>query len=95
MIGLFVARCASSLLPLPRSLQLLNPRLQPHDPLRLRLAVRLVRGNQFIVDPHEVFNLSDTDPVVVVVSRSDATEWENIIDFPSERRDADGVPPEV
>lgn len=43
--------------------------------------------------PHEVFNLSDTDPVVVVVARSDATEWENIIDSPSDRRDADGVPP--
>ena len=42
--------------------------------------------------PHEVFNLSDTDPVVVVVARSDATEWENIIDSPSDRRDADGVP---
>ncbi len=29
--------------------------------------------------PHEVFNLSDTDPVVAVVARSDASEWENII----------------
>ena len=35
--------------------------------------------------PHEVFNLSDTDPVVAVVARSDATEWENII--PYERPD--------
>ena len=43
--------------------------------------------------PHEVFNLSDSDPVVVVVSRSDASEWDNIIDCPSDRRDADGVPP--
>jgi uncharacterized RmlC-like cupin family protein len=43
--------------------------------------------------PHEVFNLSETDPVVVVVARSDATEWENIIDFPSAQRDVDGVPP--
>ena len=28
--------------------------------------------------PHEVFNLSDTEPVVAVVARSDAGEWENI-----------------
>jgi uncharacterized RmlC-like cupin family protein len=31
--------------------------------------------------PHEVFNLSDTDPVVAVVARSDAAEWENIINY--------------
>jgi uncharacterized RmlC-like cupin family protein len=31
--------------------------------------------------PHEVFNLSDTDPVVAVVARSDASEWENIVNF--------------
>ena len=31
--------------------------------------------------PHEVFNMSDTEPVVAVVARSDASEWENIIDY--------------
>jgi len=31
--------------------------------------------------PHEVFNLSKTDPVVAVVARSDASEWENIVNF--------------
>jgi len=31
--------------------------------------------------PHEVFNLSDTEPVVAVVARSDAAEWENIIPY--------------
>ena len=31
--------------------------------------------------PHEVFNMSDTDPVVAVVARSDANEWENIVNF--------------
>jgi uncharacterized RmlC-like cupin family protein len=36
--------------------------------------------------PHEVINLSDTEPVVAVVARSDASEWESIIDFPSKRR---------
>jgi len=36
--------------------------------------------------PHEVINLSDTEPVIAVVARSAATEWENIVDYPSERR---------
>ncbi|MCH8242427.1 MAG: cupin domain-containing protein [Planctomycetes bacterium] len=31
--------------------------------------------------PHEVFNMSDSEPVVAVVARSDATEWENIIPY--------------
>jgi uncharacterized RmlC-like cupin family protein len=31
--------------------------------------------------PHEVFNLSDTDPVVAVVARSDADEWQNIVAY--------------
>ena len=34
--------------------------------------------------PHEVRNLSETEPVVAVVARSDASEWEHII--PYERR---------
>jgi uncharacterized RmlC-like cupin family protein len=31
--------------------------------------------------PHEVFNLSDAEPVVAVVARSDASEWENIVPY--------------
>jgi uncharacterized RmlC-like cupin family protein len=31
--------------------------------------------------PHEVFNLSETEPVVAVVARSDADEWQNIIPY--------------
>jgi uncharacterized RmlC-like cupin family protein len=31
--------------------------------------------------PHEVFNMSDTEPVVAVVARSDPSEWENIIPY--------------
>jgi uncharacterized RmlC-like cupin family protein len=31
--------------------------------------------------PHEVFNLSDREPVVAVVARSDASEWENIVPY--------------
>lgn len=31
--------------------------------------------------PHEVFNMSDTEPVVAVVARSDASEWAHIVDY--------------
>lgn len=36
--------------------------------------------------PHEVYNLSDSEPVVAVVARSDAGEWEHIVDYPSTHR---------
>lgn len=39
--------------------------------------------------PHEVQNLSDSEPVVAVVARSDAREWEHIIDYESKRRPQD------
>ncbi len=35
--------------------------------------------------PHEVFNLSDEEPVVAVVARSDASEWENIVPYDKNR----------
>jgi len=31
--------------------------------------------------PHEVYNMSDTEPVVAVVARSSAAEWDNIIPY--------------
>jgi uncharacterized RmlC-like cupin family protein len=31
--------------------------------------------------PHEVFNLSDIEPVMAVVARSDADEWQNIVAY--------------
>ena len=31
--------------------------------------------------PHEVHNLSETEPVVAVVARSDAGEWEHIVPY--------------
>ena len=31
--------------------------------------------------PHEVFNMSQSEPVVAVVARSDAHEWQNIISY--------------
>ena len=36
--------------------------------------------------PHEVFNVSKTEPVVAVVARSDASEWEHITPFERPRR---------
>ncbi len=41
--------------------------------------------------PHEVFNLSDTEPVLAVVARSDAREWENIVDFKRPESGRDGA----
>jgi len=31
--------------------------------------------------PHEVFNVSSTEPVIAVVARSDASEWQNIVGY--------------
>jgi uncharacterized RmlC-like cupin family protein len=31
--------------------------------------------------PHEVYNLSDTDPVIAVVARSSADEWDRIVPY--------------
>ncbi|PYJ36880.1 MAG: hypothetical protein DME81_09005, partial [Verrucomicrobia bacterium] len=31
--------------------------------------------------PHEVFNMSDAEPVVAFVARSSADEWDNIIPY--------------
>lgn len=35
--------------------------------------------------PHEVYNLSDTEPVVAVVARSSADEWDQIIPYDRNR----------
>lgn len=32
--------------------------------------------------PHEVYNVSDSEPVVAVVARSDASEWAHIVTYP-------------
>ena len=50
----------------------------------LRQSVENQAGDFIFIEPgvpHEVFNLSDTEPVVAVVARSDASEWENIITY--------------
>lgn len=33
--------------------------------------------------PHEVYNMSDTEPVVAVVARSSADEWDKIVPYPT------------
>jgi uncharacterized RmlC-like cupin family protein len=41
-------------------------------------------GDMFYIEPglpHEVFNTSDTDWVHAVVSRSDPSEWQNIVPY--------------
>ena len=50
----------------------------------LKKAIENQAGDFIYIEPgvpHEVFNMSDTEPVVAVVARSDASEWENIINY--------------
>jgi uncharacterized RmlC-like cupin family protein len=57
----------------------------------LRKSVDNEAGDFIFIEPgipHEVINLSATEPVVAVVARSDASEWEHIIEVPSKRRPA-------
>ena len=55
----------------------------------LALSIENGAGDFIFIEPgvpHEVRNLSATEPVVAVVARSDASEWENIVDYPSPTR---------
>ncbi|HJR58659.1 MAG TPA: cupin domain-containing protein [Vicinamibacterales bacterium] len=55
----------------------------------LRFSVDHGAGDFIFIEPgvpHEVLNLSDTEPVVAVVARSSAAEWDDIIEYPSRRR---------
>jgi len=55
----------------------------------LRFTVDHQAGDFIFIEPgvpHEVLNLSDTTPVVAVVARSSAAEWDDIVDYPSQRR---------
>ncbi len=50
----------------------------------LRQVVENQAGDFIYIEPgvpHEVFNLSDSEPVVAVVARSDADEWQNIVPY--------------
>ena len=51
---------------------------------RLALSVENAAGDFIYIEPgvpHEVFNVSATEPVIAVVARSDASEWQNIVGY--------------
>ena len=61
----------------------------------LECAVENRAGDFIFIEPgvpHEVFNLSDTEPVVAVVARSDASEWEHIIPYQRPVSSSSGPP---
>ncbi|MBC7895481.1 MAG: cupin domain-containing protein [Cytophagaceae bacterium] len=48
----------------------------------LKLSIENTAGDFIYIEPdvpHEVFNVSDTEPVMAVVARSDASEWSHIV----------------
>jgi uncharacterized RmlC-like cupin family protein len=50
----------------------------------LRHVVENQAGDFIFIEPgvpHEVFNVSDTEPVVAVVARSDPSEWQHIVPY--------------
>lgn len=72
-------------------LYILEGRVRHEYGEELKLRVDNGPGDFIFIEPgvpHEVCNLSDTEPVVAVVARSDAGEWEHIVDYPSARRPA-------
>lgn len=65
-------------------LYILQGRVRHEYGPRLEYALENEAGDFIYIEPgvpHEVFNLSDTEPVMAVVARSDASEWEHIIPF--------------
>ena len=65
-------------------LYILEGRVRHEYGPNLQYSVENTAGDFIFIEPgvpHEVFNVSDTDPVVAVVARSDASEWENIVPF--------------
>ena len=62
-------------------LYILSGRVRHEFGDRLTQSVENGAGDFIYIEPgvpHEVFNLSDTEPVVAVVARSDADEWSHI-----------------
>jgi len=65
-------------------LYILQGRVRHEYGAGLRKVVENEAGDFIFIEPgvpHEVFNLSKTEPVVAVVARSDAGEWEHIIPY--------------
>lgn len=70
-------------------LYILHGRVRHEYGVGLRESVENQAGDFIYIEPgvpHEVFNVSDTEPVVAVVARSDPSEWQNIVDYPSKHR---------
>ena len=68
-------------------LYILSGRVRHEYGDHLRKSVENGPGDFIYIEPgvpHEVFNLSDTEPVVAVVSRSDADEWAHIVKYARE-----------
>jgi uncharacterized RmlC-like cupin family protein len=68
-------------------LYILHGRVRHEFGDRLRQSVENAAGDFIYIEPgvpHEVFNMSDTEPVVAVVSRSDADEWAHIVAYDRE-----------
>lgn len=66
-------------------LYILQGRVRHEYGLNLEHSVENEAGDFIFIEPgvpHEVLNLSEHEPVVAVVARSDASEWENIVDHP-------------
>ena len=65
-------------------LYILHGRVRHEYGDHLKLSVENGAGDFIFIEPgvpHEVFNLSDTEPVVAVVARSDADEWAHIVKY--------------
>ena len=65
-------------------LYILEGRVRHEYGPRLEHVVENTAGDFIFIEPgvpHEVFNVSKTEPVVAVVARSDASEWEHIVPF--------------
>ena len=70
-------------------LYILEGRVRHEYGTDLRHAVDHEAGDFIFIEPgvpHEVLNLSQTDPVIAVVARSSAMEWDQIVEYPSRRR---------
>ena len=56
--------------------------------LDLKYSVEIEAGDFIYIEPgcpHKVFNIGD-GPLVAVIARSAADEWDKIVDYPSEHR---------
>jgi uncharacterized RmlC-like cupin family protein len=71
-------------------LYILDGRVRHQYGAGLKNSIDNVAGDFIYIEPgvpHEVFNLSDSEPVVAVVARSDAGEWENIVPYDKNAKD--------